>query len=584
VARISTLVKTVRLDFVACLDELVGDLSTEARLDARLERAAGLAAELQTELRRLGLAAGASALAHRQAHAVQPRTIRTRRTQKRGAARLRAAFAAEREALAEAVRTFDEHGVHLSGQQLADLRLGERTRRVFYEAGLTYVQDLTSLSPDEALHIPHLAPASLAEVRAAVFFALEVAGGRVQASLPAPGRTSDLFEGLVRGVNLLPTTEREALVLRCGVEDRIHSAEEAAVILDCTAEFVLHLEERARNALLAQPAVLEACWRFEDLCARLGLGWDDERLPTVLATRYPTTRGSYTRLAAWLVSEKARLAAEEGGREFTPPRGIGHFEEMVVAALGRYGDLTGESLAQHVQAALTPDDRARYADVAVTERVSLLGPAIPNENGTYRLPDTPIPGVDDRHIRAVNALIGTLQRLGSARISALTSEVNRRLPRTYQVNEQYVRTWLTHHPELFAQSEQDRFRLATLDVEILCGLNISWQPEAASTVVTQRTVSARARMHERIGAEIEKFLRDQGPQPIARIRSHLYGRVIGQASADAIIANDREQRFTRLDNGLIALREPDGNSGPNDDRAIDLPTAAPDPVRRWYGR
>jgi len=560
-------------ELVLALEHLTQELAAIAAQDARFERAASLATELQTEVRRLG---GAAAVSTRRRRAARPKARRPR-----DSARLVEAFDTERRALQDALTVFSEHGIRLSDEQLQDLRLGERTRRVFHEAGLTYIKDLTSLAPEQALAIPHLAPSSLAEVRAAVFFALEAAGGRVQPALPAPGFEGDLFEGFVRGVNLLPWREREALVLRYGVEDRAHTAEEVAQLLDCTPEFVLHLEERARNALLAQPGALEACWRLEDLCARLGLAWNDERLPTVLATRYPNTRVSYTRMVAWLMSEKGRLAAEAGGRDFSPPRGIGHFEEMVVAALGRYGDLSSETLASHVQAALPPADREQYAEIAVAERVQLLGPAIPNDHGVFRLPDAPIPGVDDRHIRALNGLIGALQRLGSARISALTTEVNRRLPRTYQVNDQYVRAWLTRHPDLFTQSDQDRFKLATLDVEILCGLNNAWQPDAATNVASQRVVNARDRLQERIGTEIEAFLRDNGPQPIARIRSHLYGRVIGQASADGIIAND--QRFVRLDNGTIGLRSATEDEGPSfgyGPAVIDVPVAPRAPAWR----
>ena len=56
-------------------------------------------------------------------------------------------------------------------------------------------------------------------------------------------------------------------------------------------------------------------------------------------------------------------------------------------------------------------------------------------------------------------------------------------PRAYQVNDQYVRTWLTRHPELFTQSDPERFKLASLDVDILCGLATSWMPGEASAAV-----------------------------------------------------------------------------------------------------
>ena len=536
----------IRFEHAQSLDDLAKELAACAANDARFEHAVAVATELQGELRRLGGLVAPRVRARR-----PPR--RPRRS--RDTTRLLQALSFERQELERALEDAGEHGVKLSNAQLADLRLGERTRRVFHEAGLTLVQDVTSVTPEQALQIPHLAPASLAEVRAAVFLALEAAGGRAQSALPPPGSEGDVFEGFVRGVNLLPPQEREILVLRHGVEDRVHTPEEVARILGCTPEFVLHLEERARNTLLTQPGAVEACWRLEDMCARLGLAWDDQRLDTFLATSYPQTRVSYTRLVAWLALEKARVSAEAADRPFSPPTGIAHFDAMVVAALGRYGDLRAEQLTTHVQAALTPSDRTQYPQISVADRVRVLGPAIASDNGTFRLPDAPIPGLDDRHIRALNGLIGALQRLGSARISSLTGEINRRLPRDYQVTEQYVRAWLTQHPELFTQSEQERFKLASFNVDILCGLDTGWRTsDAAVSVGSPRSGSALDQRRERIGAEIEAFLREHGPQSIARIRSHLYGRVIGQASADAIVANDRRQRFVRLEKGLIGLR------------------------------
>jgi hypothetical protein len=193
----------------------------------------------------------------------------------------------------------------------------------------------------------------------------------------------------------------------------------------------------------------------------------------------------------------------------------------------------------------------------VSERVRILGPAVPLDSGAFHLPDAPIPDIDDRHIRALNGLIGALQKLGSARIAALTSEVNRRLPRAYHVNDQFVRTWLTRHPELFTQYEQDRFKLASLDVDILIGLANSWLPGNGQpgTVPARPAAAALDKRNERIANDIAAFLREHGPQTIGRIRSHLYGRFIGQASADAVIATDSQQRFIKLGGGLIGLRD-----------------------------
>jgi hypothetical protein len=407
-------------------------------------------------------------------------------------------------------------------------------------------------------------------------FAIEAIGTRRQPLLLGAPSGGDLFEGLVHGVNSLPAREREVVFLRTGVEDRVHDIDEVARAVGCLAEQVPQLERHALNTLLSQPLTVEACWRFEDLCAQLGLGWDDERLPKVVATRYPNTRASFTRLVGWLLHEKGQLVADAGGRTFTPPRGIAHFEEMVVAALGRYGDLSEELLTSHVRAAFTPVELESYPQVDVSKRVQILGPALRADDSSFKLPDAPIPGLDDRHIRALNGLIGALQRLGVSRISSLTNEVNRRLPRSYQVNEQFVRTWLTRHPELFTQADSDRFKLASLDVDILCGLATSWMPGGvAPTVAATRPGSvAVERLRERVATEIAEFLRREGPQPIDRIRSHLYGRFIGLGSADIVIAQS-PQRFTRQPTGLITLRE---SEEPLDDDLMDF--AAPPVVPR----
>jgi hypothetical protein len=558
------------------LGSLARELYDLAQRDPRFERASMLAKELEEELMLLPAVKPSGGRTRRQT-ARRPRAPRT-------APRAIEAFEAEFQALNATYQQLGEQGITISSEQLSDLRLGARTRRIFEEAGLLYVQDVASLPLERAAKIPHLVPASIAEVRAAIMFSVETAGAqRSPVALPSP--SGDLFEGLAHGVNQLPPREREVVVLRTGVEDRVHAVADIARAVGCDVEMVPQLERRALNTLLSHPGALEACWRLEDLCAQLGLGWQDERLATVVAARYPNTRTSFTRLVSWLMREKGQLAAEAGGRTFSEPAGIPHFEEMVVAALGRYGDLAEGTLTNHVRAALSPGDRENYPDVEVSERVQILGPAVQAEGGVFRLPDAPIPGLDDRHIRALNGLIGALQRLGTARISSLTTEVNRRLPRSYQINDQYVRSWLTRHPELFTQSDQDRFKLASLDVDILCGLATSWMPAnsaSASATPNKPGDLALERLRDRAAVEIAEFLRDRGPQPIGRIRSHLYGRVIG-ASADLVIAQ-RPQRFERQPGGLISLRDVDEFQA---DELFDVGASSPEAARRvhfWRNR
>jgi hypothetical protein len=565
-------------DVAPALGALARELNDLAQRDPRFEHAAMLAKELEEELNLLPPIVPPLRSRRRA-------TTARRRRGPRTAERVVEALEAEVQALAATYQHLHEQGIVIPSEQLSDLRLGARTRRIFEEAGLLHVQDVASLSAEHAVNVPQLAPASIAEVRAAIMFSLEAAGTQRAPVLTLSSPSFDLFEGLAHGVNQLPPREREVVVLRTGVEDRVHAIEDVARAIGCDVDLVPQLERRALNTLLSHPGALEACWRLEDLCAQLGLGWQDQRLPTVVAARYPNTRASFTRLVSWLMREKGQLAAEAGGRTFSEPTGIPHFEEMVVAALGRYGDLHEDTLTNHVRAALSPGDRENYPEVEVSERVQILGPAVQAEGGIFRLPDAPIPGLDDRHIRALNGLIGALQRLGSARISSLTTEVNRRLPRSYQINDQYVRTWLTRHPELFTQSDADRFKLASLDVDILCGLATSWMPAnsaSAGVTVTKPGDLALERLRDRAAVEIADFLRAQGPQPIGRIRSHLYGRVIG-ASADLVIAQ-RPQRFERHPGGLISVRDADEFQS---DELFDLGAPSPEAARRvhfWRNR
>jgi hypothetical protein len=507
------------------LVELARELSGIALHDARFERAALLAADLEDELAHLS---GEPAPSHaRRRRAPSRRAVRAKRTAER-----LVEFEIEVHALETTCQQLDEHAsITISSRQLSDLRLGERTRRIFAEAGLLYVQDVARLPAERALEIPQLAPASVAEVRAAIMFAVETMGGIRQPMLPPANPSGDLFDGLVQAVNLLPRRERDVVVMRAAGGERVYEVDEVARVIGCPPELVLQLERHALNMLLSQPASVEACWRLEDLCARLGLDWDDETLPTIVTARYPDTQASFTNLVAWLMREKGRLTAQAGGRPFRPFRGIGHVDEQVVAGLG------GQDIPEGLQ---------------------ILVPAPQIRDEAVRLPDSPPTDASDRHALALTGLIGAVQRLGSARISSLTAEVNRGLPRSQQLSEHAVRIWLTRHPELFTQSDPERFKLATLDVDVLLGLVSEFQPgDAASVVGIGRPPSVSAqRLHERVATEITEFLQREGPQPLRRIRSHLYGRFIGLGSADLVIAQN-QQRFARDADGVISLRDSD---------------------------
>ena len=64
-----------------------------------------------------------------------PRRARAPRT----ASRVQEAFEVEFQALSSTYQQLHEQGIAISSEQLADLRLGARTRRIFQDAGLLYV-------------------------------------------------------------------------------------------------------------------------------------------------------------------------------------------------------------------------------------------------------------------------------------------------------------------------------------------------------------------------------------------------------------------------------------------------------------
>jgi hypothetical protein len=564
-------------ELVKAVVQLAQEIGELAQQDPRFESAAELAMELQDET----------------AHVIDPsqpakrrpgrkrarRRIVRRGARGSGATPTLAAFEFEYTALTTIIRQVDVDSTGIATRHVSNLRLDARTRRVFEAAGLYRVQDIAALPAEQAMQIPQLAPNRLAELRAAIMFATEIANLPRQAALPIARQTEDLFDGVVDGVDQLPRRERETVVLRTGATDRVHSIEEVAVVLGVPEEQVSTFERHALNLLLSHPASLDACWRLEALCSQYGLGWDDDRLPKLVATLYPGTRANFTRMVAWLMREKGRLVAEAAGREFEVPGGVPHFDEMVIATLGRYGEMSADQLDRQLQAGLPAADRAQYPEMLASERVQILGPAIQRDNGLFSLPDTPVDGVDDRHIRALNGLIGALQKLGSARISSLTTEVNRRLPRPYQVNDQYVRTWLTRHPELFVQSEADRFKLASLDVDILCGMAKSWAPvDTAPVVATGVGRAGAVQQQERVAKEIAEFLGREGPQPIWRIRSYLYGRSMGPASADSVVTAFPNQ-FERDKSGVVALRDADDSA--TDVVDVSPPPSPPGRARLW---
>jgi hypothetical protein len=561
---------------------LVQELGELAKEDPRFEHAADLATELKDEIER-ALDPSQSVTTRRVQRGRVRRRIK-RRTPRAGTREppTLEAYELEYAALTTVIQQANGENGEVLTRRVLDLRLEERTRRVFENAGLHQVQDIASLAAEQAMAIPHMAPSTLAELRAAIMFASEIAEMPHQPALPMAHEGEDLFEGVVSGVNELPRRERETVVLRTGTTDRVHTIDEVALVLGVPSEQVSALERHALNLLLSHPATLDACWRLEALCAQYGLGWDDERLQKVVASLYPSTRVNFTRLVAWLMREKGRLVAEAAGRSFAAPNGVAQFDEMVIATIGRYGEMSADQLTRQMQAALPPADRAMYPEIQVSERVQILGPAVQRDNGMFCLPETPIPDVDDRHIRALNGLIGALQKLGTARISSLTSEVNRRLPRQFHINDQYVRTWLTRHPDLFVQSDADRFKLASLDVDILCGLAKSWTPGATAPAVAVsmgRSGSLGSeRQYERIAKEISEFLGREGPQPIWRIRSHLYGRIIGQASADSVIAAYPNQ-FVRQKNGVVMLRDED--DALTELTEMESPPSQPRRARLW---
>jgi hypothetical protein len=147
-------------ELIFAVGELAHELRLAAEREARFEHAAALAAQLSAELRTQGSFA---------LYGPRQRPAGRRRVRgPRATARLVQALRDESTALASVLAVAEDLGVRITHMDLADLRLGERTRRIFHDAGLTLVEDVASLPPERAADIPRLAPANLAELRAAI--------------------------------------------------------------------------------------------------------------------------------------------------------------------------------------------------------------------------------------------------------------------------------------------------------------------------------------------------------------------------------------------------------------------------------
>lgn len=109
--------------------------------------------------------------------------------------------------------------------------------------------------------------------------------------------------------------------------------------------------------------------------------------------------------------------------------------------------------------------------------------------------------------------------------------------------------------DVFVRSDEDRSKLASLDVDLLCGVATNWVQPDAAVPPSPPLAASQQRLSDRVAGAIADLLRESAPLPIVRIRSQLYGRFIGHASVDAVIERDNQQRFVRLNGGVIGLRD-----------------------------
>lgn len=371
-----------------------------------------------------------------------------------------------------------------------------------------------------------------------------VASDPASAVVLTADQAPDPFSALASILATLGERDQEVIKRRFGMDDGIPlTLEEVGGLLGITRERVRQIQARGMKALARSRAdVVPTFDRIDALRQELGLDWEDDGLARAVDNLHPGLHlpsRPYVSLIAELF--------EDRGREDEP--GIDGFEAAAAAVLSQHGKLPLGELVEGVMPLLDPQDLARFPSFSAEKRLTLVGPALRRNDGRYELPDGAIPGIRDKRVRRLNAMIGVLQELGLSHYTTIASALDNRLPTDYRLDVRNVHAWLQRYRDVFVWAGPGWYGLKSHDVGI--------RADSASDSGPLRESVRAAR--KGIGDEIAHLLVERGPLPLDAIQAHVLTRfVVQRSSVAAAIVQDSTERFVLGADGLVSLSIPTG--------------------------
>ncbi|MDQ2682911.1 MAG: hypothetical protein M3Y37_05235, partial [Chloroflexota bacterium] len=225
---------------------------------------------------------------------------------------------------------------------------------------------------------------------------------------------------------------------------------------------------------------------------------------------------------------------------------LSEFDVAVVTVLAGNAPMEFEELEAEVLALLDPDELARVPGFSFKDRITLLGPAVANDEGRYTLPASRVAGTNDKRIRRLQTMRSILEEYGPSHYSFVAEEMARRLPEEHCLDSRGVHSWFSRYTGIFVWSGQGTYGLKNQDVGIRA------EQELTALDGAYRAQSSR---RKGIGDEIAAFLSETGSASLTTVEEHILNRFSVQAgSVYAAIMQDRAKRFQMDDQRVVSLR------------------------------
>ena len=360
---------------------------------------------------------------------------------------------------------------------------------------------------------------------------------------------SDPFAHLYTEIDSLNQRLRDVITLRFGLDGTpATSLEGVGKRLDVTRERARQIEAQALYKLSEHRHRSQLAWPSAvalSYAQRLHTRPDDALVADAIEQDIPTVRCPILPWLKLLAAVQGKQWAQQTDRQLGPLRSpvVTTVTKAIVALLSRYGTMPFEELQARVARECTlPND----SDLTLYMRLS--NAFIMGGDETCRLPDEPIPGIRDKQLRRLNAMIGVLERDGPSHFTHVMSEINSRLIPSFVMSERDTHAWLGRFPDLFVWAGQGTYALQNAGAGI--------RAENLDGGAAELPEQYRKRRRKGIGDEIAAVLLECGPLTLEEIETHVLKRFsVNLTSVEAAILQDAAARFVAKEDGRIALRQ-----------------------------